>query len=233
MVKRKSSGGGSTLYGVLAGLLIGLIAAAAVAFYVIKSPMPFVDKASRSPEASSTVDPRNAPDPNAGLGGRGTGPVTEPSSPDQPSGEIAGASSSRPAAAPDALGALIATLTPSPSSSSSSQSSQARPAARSEPAPVAPAASSASTSGSMPSGSTAASSGPYFLQVGSFRVLEDAEALRAKILLMGMSVEIQRAEVNGLQVNRVRVGPFARIDDMNQTRTRLGQEKIPTAVVRQ
>jgi cell division protein FtsN len=227
MVKRKSSGGGSTLYGVLAGLLIGLIAAAAVAFYVIKSPMPFVDKASRSPEASSTVDPRNAPDPNAGLSGRGTGPVTEPSSPDQPTGEIAGASSSRPAAAPDALGALIATLTPSPSSSS--QPSQARPPTRAEPAPPAPASSSAPTS----SGSTAAASGPYFLQVGSFRVLEDAEALRAKILLMGMSVEIQRAEVNGLQVNRVRVGPFARIDDMNQTRTRLGQEKIPTAVVRQ
>jgi cell division protein FtsN len=233
MVKRKSSGGGSTLYGVLAGLLIGLIAAAAVAFYVIKSPMPFVDKASRSPEASSTVDPRNAPDPNAGLGGRGTGPVTEPSSPEQPTGEIAGASTSRPAAAPDALGALIATLTPSPSSSLSSQSNQARPPARTESAPAAPATSSASTSVSTPSGSTAASSGPYFLQVGSFRVLEDAEALRAKILLMGMSVEIQRAEVNGLQVNRVRVGPFARIDDMNQTRTRLGQEKIPTAVVRQ
>jgi cell division protein FtsN len=76
-------------------------------------------------------------------------------------------------------------------------------------------------------------SGPYYLQVGSFRVLEDAEALRAKIILMGMPVEIQRAEVNGLQVNRVRVGPFARIDDMNQTRIRLGQEKIPTAVVRQ
>lgn len=233
MVKRKSSGGGSTLYGVLAGLLIGLIAAAAVAFYVIKSPMPFVDKASRSPEASSTIDPRNAPDPNAGLGGRGTGPVTEPSSPDQPTGEVADNASNRPATKPDPLGALIATLTPSPSSSSSSSSqpSQARPAARTEPAPAAPVAPTASTS--TPSGSTATSSGPYFLQVGSFRVLEDAEALRAKILLMGMSVEIQRAEVNGLQVNRVRVGPFARIDDMNQTRTRLGQEKIPTAVVRQ
>ena len=231
MAKQKSSGGGSTLYGVLAGLLIGLIAAAAVAFYVIKSPMPFVDKASRSPEATSTVDPRNAPDPNAGLGGRGTGPVTEPSSPDQPTGETAATSLSRPAAAPDALGALIATLTPSPSTSS--QPSQARPPTRAEPAPAAPAASSASTPASNSSGSTTAASGPYFLQVGSFRVLEDAEALRAKILLMGMSVEIQRAEVNGLQVNRVRVGPFARIDDMNQTRTRLGQEKIPTAVVRQ
>ena len=229
MVKRKSSGGGSTLYGVLAGLLIGLIAAAAVAFYVIKSPMPFVDKASRSPEASSTVDPRNAPDPNAGLGGRGTGPVTEPSSPEQPTGEVADNASNRPATKPDPLGALIATLTPSPSSSS--QPNQARPTARTEPAPAVPVAPTASTP--TPSGSTAASSGPYFLQVGSFRVLEDAEALRAKILLMGMSVEIQRAEVNGLQVNRVRVGPFARIDDMNQTRTRLGQEKIPTAVVRQ
>jgi len=223
MAKQKSSGGGSTLYGVLAGLLIGLIAAVAVAFYVIKSPMPFVDKASRSPEATSTVDPRNAPDPNAGLAGRGTGPVTAPSSPDQPTGETAATSSSRSAPAPDALGALIATLTPAPST----QQSQPRPTARSEPAPVTPVTSTA------PSSATAPASGPYFLQVGSFRVLEDAEALRAKILLMGMSVEIQRAEVNGLQVNRVRVGPFARIDDMNQTRTRLGQEKIPTAVVRQ
>ena len=223
MAKQKSSGGGSTLYGVLAGLLIGLIAAVAVAFYVIKSPMPFVDKASRSPEASSKVDPRNAPDPNAGLGGRGTGPVTEPSAPDQPTGETAATSSSRAAPAPDALGALIATLTPAPST----QQTQPRPTARPEPAPAAPVASTAPSSATPPAG------GPYFLQVGSFRVLEDAEALRAKILLMGMSVEIQRAEVNGLQVNRVRVGPFARIDDMNQTRTRLGQEKIPTAVVRQ
>jgi cell division protein FtsN len=224
MAKQKSSGGGSTLYGVLAGLLIGLIVAVAVAFYVIKSPMPFVDKASRSPEATSTVDPRNAPDPNAGLGGRGTGPVTAPSSPDQPTGEISATSSSRPTPAPDALGALIATLTPAPST----QQTQPRPTARPEPAAAAPVASTAPSSGA-----TAPASGPYFLQVGSFRVLEDAEALRAKILLMGMSVEIQRAEVNGLQVNRVRVGPFARIDDMNQTRTRLGQEKIPTAVVRQ
>jgi cell division protein FtsN len=228
MVKRKSSGGGSTLYGVLAGLLIGLIAAAAVAFYVIKSPMPFVDKASRSPEASSAVDPRNAPDPNAGLGGRGTGPVTEPSSPDQPTGETAAASTSRPATAPDALGALIATLTPSPSAQ---QTPPPRSTARPESTPAAPVTANAPATAS--NSSTALASGPYFLQVGSFRVLEDAEALRAKILLMGMSVEIQRAEVNGLQVNRVRVGPFARIDDMNQTRTRLGQEKIPTAVVRQ
>ena len=146
--------------------------------------------------------------------------MTAPSSPEQPTGETAAKTAPREGAAPDALGALIATLTPTPGA----QAPALRPVPRAEPAPS--TSSTPSTSGN-PVG------GPYFLQVGSFRVLEDAEALRARIILMGMPVEIQRAEVNGLQVNRVRVGPFAKIDDMNQTRTRLGQEKIPTAVVRQ
>ena len=214
------------MYGVLAGLLIGLGSAAGVAYYVLKAPMPFMDKASRSPDAPGSPDPRNAPDPNAALGGREVGPVTAPSSPDQPTGQasVTGTGQGAPSAAGatnkggDALGSLIATLTPAPNATS-------RP---SQPAPAASLPPANDTS-STPS----KASGPYYLQVGSFRVLEDAEALRAKIILMGMPVEIQRAEVNGLQVNRVRVGPFARIDDMNQTRIRLGQEKIPTAVVRQ
>lgn len=238
MVKRKTSGGGSTMYGLLAGLLLGLSVAAGVAYYVIKAPMPFMDKASRSPDASGAPDPRNVQDPNAALATPETGPVTAPSSPDQPRGQLPLAGADRPAAigsagAPaagqsgsgDTLGSLIATLTPAPSASGRSQ----------QAAPIAPTArSDAASSGvSTPSAQAPKATGPYFLQVGSFRVLEDAEALRAKIILMGLPVEIQRAEVNGLQVNRVRVGPFARIDDMNQTRIKLGQEKIPTAVVRQ
>lgn len=227
MAKRKSSGG-STVYGVLAGLLLGLGLAAGVAYYVIKAPMPFMDKASRSPDSPGVLDPRNPPDPNAALGNREVGPVTAPSAPDQPTGQAdlsgLGQGAQQPAAGAnkqgggDALGSLIATLTPTPNASSRNP-----PAAETNT----PSAPSRETSSSPKSG------GPYYLQVGSFRVLEDAEALRAKIILMGMPVEIQRAEVNGLQVNRVRVGPFAKIDDMNQTRILLGQEKIPTAVMRQ
>lgn len=234
MAKRKSSGG-STMYGVLAGLLIGFGVAAGVAYYVVKAPMPFMDKASRSPDAPGAPDPRNAPDPNAALSGQVVGPVTAPSSPDQPTGQAVlpgagvGASSAPGNAKPggDALGSLIATLTPAPTPNASTRSPQ-------QNGSTSGAANSArSDSASSSSSSTAKAGGPYYLQVGSFRVLEDAEALRAKIILMGMPAEIQRAEVNGLQVNRVRVGPFVRIDDMNQTRIRLGQEKIPTAVVRQ
>ena len=226
MVKRKSSGG-STMYGVLAGLLIGLGLAAGVAFYVLKAPMPFMDKASRSPDAPGAPDPRNAPDPNAALSGRDVGAVTAPIAPDQPTGQ-AGLSGKGQGATEasrqggDTLGSLIATLTPAPNAPP--RASQTTPSTTSPPANT----SAAGNATTQPK-----ASGPYYLQVGSFRVLEDAEALRAKIILMGMPAEIQRAEVNGLQVNRVRVGPFTKIDDMNQTRTRLGQEKIPTAVVRQ
>ncbi|AHV93986.1 sporulation related domain protein [Bordetella holmesii ATCC 51541] len=42
-----------------------------------------------------------------------------------------------------------------------------------------------------------------------------------------------RAEVNGVQINRVRVGPFARLDDMNRARSRLGEDKIESTVVKQ
>ena len=239
MAKQKSSG--SVLYGVLAGVLLGLAVAAAVAYYVIKAPMPFVDKASRTPDSRAAPDPRNAPDPNAGLAGHDASGVPPPGMGDSPLIPIPSApaqSSGKSNAPPDDLGALIATLkrpgsstpaTPAPSSPRASQST-----APAEPSPST-SASSGTSSGTVSGASPGAAgqSGAYFLQIGSFRVLEDAETLRARIIMMGMPVEIQRAEVNGMQVNRVRVGPFARIDDMNRTRARLGEEKIPATVVRQ
>jgi cell division protein FtsN len=220
MAKHKSSGG-STLYGLLAGLVIGLMVAAGVAYYVVKAPMPFFDKASRTPDAPGAPDPRQAPDPNAGMGGRDTGTTAAaPESAAPGAGSTPGASTPAQGSG-DALGSLIATLTPTAPATGGGATVNPRPKA--EPLPPPP----------VQPQTAPATGGPYFLQVGSFRVLEDAESLRARILLLGMPVEIQRAEVNGLQVNRVRVGPFARIDDMNQIRTKLGQEKIPTAVVRQ
>lgn len=228
MAKRKSSGG-STLYGILAGLLIGLMVAAGVAYYVVKAPSPFVDKASRSPDSSKPVDPRTAPDPNAGLGGRNVVEGT-PVDPNAAAYGAAGqqAPSTKPAA-PDDLGALIATLKPTGTVA-------APPPA---PAPVPAALKSNSSKSetknepSAGSGNQTSPGGTYYLQVGSFKVLEDAETLRARLLMMGMQAEIQRAEVNGVQFNRVRVGPYVRIDDMNKTRAALGEAKIPTTVVRQ
>jgi len=208
--RSQSSQGGSTLYGVLAGLLLGLIVAAVVAFYVTKAPMPFVDRATRETAQTTLPDVRNAPDPNTALYGR-DGPAGTPQS---------GPTATAPAPLPnvrgqnDDLGDLIASLPPSGPGSA--------------PAPA--AAPSVTAPNPVPA---PAAGGTYYLQVGAYRVLEDAEALRARILLLGLPVQVQRAEVNGQQINRVRVGPYARLDDMNRTRARLGEEKIESAVVRQ
>jgi cell division protein FtsN len=195
MAKQKRTSTGSTFYGVIAGLLIGLSAAAAVAYFVMNSPMPFVDKASRS-AADSPMDPKQSPDPNVGL---------------------VPATASKPAQQ-DQLGELIATLPATPKA--------APPLPPPPPAPKAPLASATVVA---PPGDNKT----YFLQVGAFSVLEDAESVRAQMILLGLPVQIQRAEVNGLQVNRVRVGPYERLDDMNKARARLAQEKITANVIRQ
>lgn len=189
MAKQKRNTSGSTFYGLMAGLVIGLAAAAAVTYFVMHSPMPFVDKASRS-DADSPMDPRRSPDPNQGL-------VPEVSKQGQTK---------------DQLGELIATLPV--------ESGKAKPPLPPPPAPK-------------PVPKPAADGKTYFLQVGAFSVLEDAESVRAQMLLLGLPVQIQRAEVNGLQVNRVRVGPFNKLDDMNEARARLAQEKVTANVIRQ
>lgn len=239
---RRSSGeSGSTLYGALAGLLIGLIVAAAVAFYVTKAPVPFVDRASRQGDTGKLPDPRQAPDPNAGLYGRDgaagappTGPTATAPAPLPGAGPGAAKPDETPSRLDD-LGALIATLpstskpqaaAPAPAAVASIQQTPtpiSKPAATATPAPPPKAATAPA----------AAATGTYFLQAGAFRGENDAESLRARILLLGLPVNVQKAEVNGKPINRVRVGPFARLDDMNRARGRLGENKIETAVVRQ
>jgi cell division protein FtsN len=240
MAKRKpakrSSERGSTLYGVLTGLLIGLIVAAAVAFYVTRAPVPFVDRASRHADQSPLPDLSNAPDPNVGLYGRDGAAGTAPSGPTAtPPAPVPGTQPAAPTpSAPqgtDDLGALIATLpaTQEPASRADKPADKASEKAAPKAAPPAAVASAS------PTGRDGAkeANGKYFLQAGAYRAAEEAEALKARILLLGLPVAVQRAEVNGKSINRVRVGPFARLDDMNRARTRLGENKIEVAVVRQ
>ncbi|KAG0770694.1 hypothetical protein G6F22_017184 [Rhizopus arrhizus] len=103
------------------------------------------------------------------------------------------------------------------------------------PTPISKSA-PAATPAPSPKAATAtasAATGTYYLQAGAFRGENDAESLKARIILLGLPVAVQKAEVNGKAINRVRVGPFARLDDMNRARGRLGENKIETAVVRQ
>ncbi len=245
--KRRSSksgkSGGVTLYGVVLGLLLGLAAAVAVALFVTQVPMPFVDKASRGEPKVLLPDVRDAPDPNIGLQGRSSPAVPGTALPGTaapgagapgtaipgtgvtPSGEspAPGQAPGQPGApGTDDLGNLIARLGQE-SARVENQVSTPKPVATPSPPPPAPE----------PQASASGKQGTYYLQAGAFRAANDAEAMRARVLMLGFSAHVEAANVNGSTVHRVRVGPFKGLDEMNKARSRLGGEKIETSVVRQ
>ena len=73
----------------------------------------------------------------------------------------------------------------------------------------------------------------YLLQAGAFRSSSDAEALKAKLALIGFEARILAADVNGQAMYRVRIGPYAQLDAMNRARARLAENGVEASVVRQ
>ncbi|MCX7171328.1 MAG: SPOR domain-containing protein, partial [Proteobacteria bacterium] len=61
----------------------------------------------------------------------------------------------------------------------------------------------------------------------------DADNLKAKLALIGLEASVQEVNVpdKGL-MHRVRVGPFAKTDEMNRVRTQLAQNGIQATVVK-
>uniref|UniRef100_UPI0033413F25 SPOR domain-containing protein n=1 Tax=Castellaniella defragrans TaxID=75697 RepID=UPI0033413F25 len=234
--KRKtSSRSNGAWFGLIAGMVLGVGAAVAVALFVTQAPMPFMDKASRSTPSTLLPDVQNAPDPNIGLYGK-----------DGPAGtrsiEQGGSTNNPPAPAPneggnplaDDIGKLIAGLdnpdTKAPAAPPPPV--QAPPPAQAQPPVRAPAATATPAPAKAAAAPAPGTQTIYYLQTGAFRSRDEAEAMRARVLLLGLSVHIEQAQSNGSTINRVRVGPFKGIDEMNRARTQLGNEKIESSVVR-
>lgn len=223
-MKKKSSANrssfGGTLMGFVIGLLVGLGAALAVAVYVTRVPIPFVDRnVSRNPDQDALEAERNKGwNPNRSLGGAAAPAVTAPP-PAAPAAQTPGAivvppadgqalpaPSTRPAG--DPLGDLM-------------QSRGGQPAA-------APAATTPPTAAATPG----ADPFTYFVQAGAFRTPEDAEAQRAKLAMLGVDAAISEREQNGRTVFRVRVGPFNQKALADLTLEQLQVNNIESALVR-
>jgi len=73
----------------------------------------------------------------------------------------------------------------------------------------------------------------YFLQVGSFQAAAEADNMKARLALLGLEAVIQTADIPDKGVwHRVRLGPFANIEDMNRSRALLAQNDIPSSLVK-
>ena len=73
----------------------------------------------------------------------------------------------------------------------------------------------------------------YMLQAGSFRNMEQADRLKAKLALQGIVATIQTVRIrDGETWHRVRVGPINDIATLNQTRKRLSDIGVPSIVIK-
>ncbi|QKK01403.1 MAG: hypothetical protein HND55_01320 [Pseudomonadota bacterium] len=73
--------------------------------------------------------------------------------------------------------------------------------------------------------------GPYVLQVGSFRSSDDADALRARVTLLGLEASVQTVTVNDATWHRVRVGPFDSAREADGARRRLQENGFEAMVL--
>jgi cell division protein FtsN len=72
----------------------------------------------------------------------------------------------------------------------------------------------------------------YLLQAGAFRTPIDADAMRARLALLGLDAKVYPIEQGGSTLYRVRVGPYGSIEDINRIRKVMAENNIEAQVVR-
>ena len=197
------------------GLTVGLVIAAAVALYVTRAPVPFVDRGiQRSSASPGTAGPTGAaPEP---VAGQGTASAREE---DKPEGRA------KPYTPPP-------TSTPPRSAATTAGAPAAAPAAPATApggAGSGPATSGAGTPGQP---STAASVNQFFLQVAAFKSSEEADQMRARLAFMGYEAQISETKKDSLVFYRVRLGPYRSFEELNRAKTSLSDNGLESTVVR-
>lgn len=73
----------------------------------------------------------------------------------------------------------------------------------------------------------------FTLQAGSFRKIDQADRLKARLALQGVIADIQTVTINdGDTWHRVRIGPSTDLSQLNRTRKRLSEIGVATIVVK-
>lgn len=206
---------GGTLLGFIIGVVVGLGAALAVAVYVTKVPIPFVNRGSnRTVDQDAAEIKKNKDwDPNTPLYGKN--PI-KPVTPAEPESGPAVYAPGLPVPAPAPGSAAAPTPAIAPKT-------VAKPAVSTDPLGDL-AKARAATSSTEPFS--------YFVQVGAFRTSEDAESQRAKLSLGGVDAKVTEREQSGRTVFRVRVGPFDKKEEAERTKEKLDATGVETALVR-
>ncbi|HEY3596835.1 MAG TPA: SPOR domain-containing protein [Paraburkholderia sp.] len=245
---KQSKQTGGTFLGIVLGLIVGLAIAVVVALYITRAPTPFVAKVA-PPAASDASASQPQYDPNRPLQGKSPGqPVpqaAQPAPPNTAPGQTNNQTQSSgmleepqivevPPSGNAGGSANGVAVAPKPAQDNGAASTPAAGAKKPQPtsgtavANVAPA----SKPGAAAAPSAADANTGYLLQVGAYKTSADAEQQRARLAFQGFESKVTQRDAGGVTYYRVRIGPFAKFEDMNTTRQRLSDAGIDTAVIR-
>ena len=117
---------------------------------------------------------------------------------------------------------------------------QAAAAAASEdaatPAAAVPASPTAATPApaatAAPAAATSDNQAPYILQAGAFGASGDAEAVKARIALLGLNARVESAALDGKTVYRVRMGPYGTATELAAAKAKLANGGLPAMAIK-
>ena len=243
---KQSKQTGGTFLGIVLGLIVGLAIAVIVALYITRAPTPFVAKVAPPSEANSAPAAAQPYDPNRPLQGKTPGqPVPQAAQPTPPN-TAPGQTNNQTQSSGILDEPQIVEVPPSGATASAPKTASTTPAKKPESAPNAPNAPSATSNagatppkgGSAPATAKTTPPAPgdvntgYFLQVGAYKTQADAEQQRARLGFQGFESKVTQRDAGGVTYYRVRIGPFAKFEDMNTARQRLSDAGVDTAVIR-
>ena len=212
---------GNTFVGIVIGLVIGLVVAVIVALAITKGSTPFTDKSGKTGKAA---------EPTAGQ-------VADPNKPMYGNKEAAReaakdfAREPKPAAAApaDALQAVVDKIQPPTEAPKPAEKPKAVAAATPGATNVAPTRAPAAPAAAAADGDEKYI---YYLQAGAFREIADAESTRAKLALLGFEANVSDRATDTGVLHRVRLGPYQQVEAMNRVRSKLSENGVDVAVVR-
>ena len=85
---------------------------------------------------------------------------------------------------------------------------------------------------SFPCSKPPTASTPYVLQAGAFQASGDAEAVKAKIAMLGLNARVESASINGKTMYRVRMGPYATASELADAKSKLSSGGLPAVAVK-
>lgn len=224
---------GGTLLGLIIGLIIGLAVAVVVAIYITNAPTPF----QKPPSPAAPQDDAASVDPNKPLQSKiSPRPVMPP-----PPAETQPTYTPEPSPAPTTATAPAILETPLPDSKPTPAVAPSPKTAKADKPAPAPAANTdpirdllrKQASSTAPASTTAdVGKASYLLQVGAYKSIADAERQKANLAMNGFESAVSEREINGIQLFRVRMGPYRSMEELERMRSKMQDAGISASVIR-